>query len=261
MEFGIRNQSLGVGWEEGIQIAADLGFDGVELVVRDEQEISRLEESKGAREVLSWCEEAGCRISSLSIAPYRKHSFAGPEYDLEKSVEFISSCLRAGANVKAYALLLPHFERESADLDGIREGRYIEGFTRCAPLAERDGVVLALETSFSSQQMVRIIDGISSAHVGVYHDLANAIHYGHHPIEMTRALGKRIAMVHIKEFGAELLGEGALDWPRCLGELFSTGYDGWLVFETSRTDDPASAAARNLEFLRATIESLGISPG
>jgi L-ribulose-5-phosphate 3-epimerase len=261
MEFSIRNTSLDAGWEDAIRLAGDLGFDGVELVVPEEQEILRLSRPEGAREVLYWCEEAGCRISSLSIAPYRKHSFAGPQDDLEGSVEFISSCIEAGANVKASALLLPHFERERVDLDDARERRYIEGFARCAPIAEKYGVVLGLETSFSSEQLIRIVDAVSSSHVGVYHDLANAIHYGHDPIEMTRALGKRIAMVHVKEFGADHLGQGTLDWPRCLGELFRTGYEGWLVFETSRTTDPRSAAARNLRFLREKIESLGISLG
>jgi sugar phosphate isomerase/epimerase len=261
MEFSIRNTSLGAGWEDAIRIAAEIGFHGVELVVPEETEILRLSRPGGAREVLSWCEETGCRISSLSVAPYRQHSFAGPQYDLDRSIEFVSSCIRAGANVNAPALLLPHFERESIDLDDAREGRYIEGFSRCAPVAESHGVVIGLETSFSKEQLIRIVDAVSSTHVGVYHDLANAIYYGHDPIEMTRALGKRIAMVHVKELGADLLGQGRLDWPRCLGELLRTGYDGWLVFETARTDDPRSAASRNLKFLRDTIESLGFSPG
>ena len=133
MEFAIRNRSLKVGWEEGIRIAASLGFDGVELVVQEEQEIMRMADSEGASEVVSWCETEGCELSSLSIAPYRRHNFATSDGGFDDGVQFVSHCLRAGAEVGASALLLPHFERERIDLDSAGERRYIEGFRRCAP--------------------------------------------------------------------------------------------------------------------------------
>ena len=254
MKYGIRNGSLRMDWKEALMAAGEIGFDGLEPTLSSEEDIARLLTPSGRDEVFSWCEKANCAISSLSIAPFRKYSFVLPDVDMDKSVKFVSDCLHACAALNAAGVLLPQFDRENIDISAAAEAAFIEGFKRCAPVAEELKVYAALETSFSVEQLQRIIDAVNSPYVGVYQDVANALHYGHEPVDMLARLGKRICMIHIKDKDGDLLGEGEVDWDKCIPAIKKIGYDGWLVLETTPTDDPLKAAAENLKFTQNAFQ-------
>ena len=184
-------------WKDALITAGEIGYDGVELVVPSEEDIARLLTPAGRDEILSWCEKANCVISSLSVAPFRQYSFAQPDADMDKSIEFVEDCLRACSAIQAAGVLFPHFDRENIDISATEEAAFIEGFKRCAPVAEELKVYATLETSFSVEQLQRIIDVVASPYIGVYQDVANALHYGHEPVDMLTRLGKRISMIHI----------------------------------------------------------------
>ena len=243
-------------WEDALIAAGEIGYDGVELVVPSEEDIARLLAPSGSAEVLSWCEEANCVVSSLSVAPFRKHSFALPDADLDGSVRFVEDCLRACAAINSTGILLPHFDRENIDVSPAQEAAFIEGFKRCAPVAEELKIYATLETSFSVEQLQRIVDAVASPYVGIYQDVANALHYGHEPVDMLTRLGQRILMIHIKDKGGDLLGEGEVDWDRCALAIKDIGYDGWLVLETKPTKNPCQAAMANLKFTRDAIQKV-----
>lgn len=254
MKYGIRNRSLNMEWKDALMAAGEIGYDGVELVVPSEEALAELLTPSGRDEVLLWCEEANCVVSSLSVAPFRKNSFALPDADMGKSVKFVLDCLHACAALNAVGVLLPHFDRENIDVSEAEEEAFIEGFKRCASVAEELKVYATLETSFSVEQLQRIVDAVNSPYVGIYQDVANALHYGHDPVDMITRLGKRISIIHIKDKGGDFLGEGEVDWDKCVAAVKEMGYDGWLVLETKATSDPRRAAAVNLEFTRKAFE-------
>jgi len=256
MKYGIRNRTLKMEWKDALMAAGEIGYDGVELVVPSEEDIARLLAPSGHDEVLSWCEEANCVVSSLSVAPFRKYSFALPDADMDRSVQFVEDCLRAGAALNATGVLLPHFDRENIDVSATEEAAFIEGFKRCAPVAEELTIYATLETSFSVEQLQRIVDAVDSPYVGVYQDVANALHYGHEPVDMLTRLDKRISMIHIKDKGGELLGEGEVNWDKCVTAIKDIGYDGWLVLETQPTHHPRGAATENLKFIRDAMQKV-----
>ena len=53
-KYAIRNGSLQRDWKEALEVAGRLGFDGVELVVKEEAELDRLLTDAGRDEVLGW---------------------------------------------------------------------------------------------------------------------------------------------------------------------------------------------------------------
>ena len=254
MKYGIRNGSLNMEWRDALMVAGEIGYDGVELVVPSDEDIASFLTSSGRDEILAWCKEANCAVSSLSVAPFRKYSFALPDADMDRSVQFVEDCLRAGAALNATGVLLPHFDRENIDISAAEEAAFIEGFKRCAPVAEELKIYATLETSFSVEQLQRIVDAVNSPYVGVYQDVANALHYGHEPVDMLTRLGGRILMIHIKDKGGDLLGEGEVNWDECVAAIKEIGYDGWLVLETKPTSHPRRAAAENLKFIRDAIQ-------
>jgi sugar phosphate isomerase/epimerase len=250
MKYGIRNGSLDMEWKDALMAAGEIGFDGVEITVASEEELARLLTPQGRDEVLSWCKEANCAVSSLSVSPFGKHSFALPDVDVDKSVQFVSDCLHACSDLNAAGALLPYFDRVNIDISAAEEAAFIEGFKRCAPIADELKIYAAIETTFSVEQLQRIVDAVGSPYIGVYVDVANALHYGHDPVDMLKRLGKRTSMIHIKDKGGDLLGEGEVDWDGCVAAIKDMGYDGWLVLETKATDDPRKAAAENLKFTK-----------
>lgn len=254
MKYGIRNRSLNAEWKDALIAAGEIGYDGVEFVVPSEEEIAKLLRPSGRQEVLSWLKEANCVVSSLSVAAFHKYSFAMPDADMDQSVQFVLDCLRACAALNATGVLLPHFDRENINISAEGEAAFIEGFKRCAPVAEELKVYAAMETSFSVQQLQRIVDGVDSPYVGVYQDVANALHYGHEPVDMLTRLGKRICMIHIKDKDGDLLGEGEVDWDKCVAAIKEIGYDDWLILETKPTSHPRKTAMKNLKFIRDAIE-------
>jgi len=249
VRYGIRNRSLELGWAEALTAAAELGFDGVELVAMP-LHVRRWLTPEGRDEALAWSEAAGCAIASLGVAPWRRYSFALPEVDMGVGVRAVCDCVRAAHGLGAGAVLLPIFDVARGDVDVAAEARLIEGFRRCAPLAEELDVAIALETTFSIEQLERIVDRVGSGRFGVYEDVGNSLRFGRDPAEAIRRLGRRIAMMHVKEEGADALGAGRIDWPACVAAMRDVGYEGWLVLETRPTEDPRRAAADNLAFLR-----------
>ena len=262
MKIGIRTASLDQPVPAAFDTAGRLGFDGVEIVTRDEAGLRAwLEEDgpAGAAALRAAAAGAGTAVASLSLAVYRRVNFAQPDAALRREgVALVSAALRACRNVGGAAVLLPHFDRERLDVSLEEERRFVEGLRAVAPVAEATGVAVALETSCSAAQLRRIADAVASPRVGVYQDLANAVIYGQDPAATLRTLGPAVLLVHVKDTpgaGQAPLGEGVVAWDACRRALRDIGYDGWYVLETPPGDDPPAAAARYLDFTRRWLEA------
>ncbi len=112
-KIGIRTASLNQPLLEALQTAGRLGYDGVEAVTRDPEQLRGwLTESgpDGAAALREQARRAGTAISSFSLAIYRPVNFA-QEDDLKRreGVELVSTALRACRAVGGVAVLLPHF--------------------------------------------------------------------------------------------------------------------------------------------------------
>ena len=265
-KVGIRTASLNQQLPDALETAGKIGYDGLEVVTRDHDQLKGWHSEDGpagAAALRAQAKAAGTEVSSFSLAIYRPVNFAQEdEGKRQEGVQLVSDALRACKNVGGAAVLLPHFDRERLDVSPDEERRFVEGLRRVAPVAEETGVAIAIETSFSAAQLIGIVDAVGSPKVGVYQDLANAIIYQQDPAATLRALGKRIVMLHVKDTGKEggncALGEGRVDWKACRAAVRDIGYDtpdSWFVLETPAGDDPVKDAARYLEFTRAWLAS------
>ena len=111
------------------------------------------------------------------------------------------------------------------------------------PVAEKLNVCIALENVWnkfllSPTEMRDFIDQFESPCVGAFFDIGNIILYGY-PEQWIRILGKRIRMVHAKDFRASagnfdgfvMLLEGNVNWPAVMAAFREVGYDKALVAE------------------------------
>ncbi|MCC6442166.1 MAG: sugar phosphate isomerase/epimerase, partial [Armatimonadetes bacterium] len=171
--------------------------------------------------------------------------------------EIATSAARFCAELGVPAILVPVTPGEGVE-DAEGKKRWIEEMKRCAPVAEETGVTLALENvgrgyGKSADDLIALVDGISSPKVGVYYDCGNATYFQNDPADEILRLGKRIAQAHTKEVEGTLMGEGKVDHLGSLRALKAIGYDGYIVLETNATDDPDRAALANLAFLKRVM--------
>ena len=111
------------------------------------------------------------------------------------------------------------------------------------PVAEKLKVCIALENVWNKFLLSPIetrdfIDQFESEYVGAFFDIGNVVLYGY-PEQWIRILGRRIRMVHAKDFrvnvgnfdGFVMLLEGNVNWPEVMAAFREAGYDRALVAE------------------------------
>lgn len=254
MKIGAMDGVLAQPWESLFQVAAQIGFDGVELGVGGNYAETKLWDEAGRRELKALADKASVTIASICIHAYWQFSFANPDPAIRaQAAELAKSAAVIAGEIGALNLLLPVSSAEGASPEEANM-RWIEGIRSCAKVAERNAVIYALENvgqpfARTGEQLASIVDAIDSPAVKVYFDPGNTPQ----PLADIAALGKRISQVHIKDPGGQYLGEGRVDLPGVIKALKGFNYDGWLILETPATDDPIGAGKRNLEYLRQLL--------
>ena len=237
--------------EDAFAAAGDIGFDGVEIVLREEERLDWLLSAAGREEVGRWVGETGAQACSISFALFR--AYKGNEEDeavRDRVVELVQKGIRACKGMGGVGILLPYFDAENLDMSSAHAELLIEDLKRCAPVAEDEGIKVALETSFSPGLLRTICDGVGSEMVGVYQDTANALQYGYDSVDMLVALPEHTQLIHLKDTRRSDLGEGDVDFPACRDAIAQIGYEGWLVFETPGGADPVASGKKNLAFAK-----------
>ncbi|MFQ6133872.1 MAG: sugar phosphate isomerase/epimerase family protein [Armatimonadota bacterium] len=260
MKIGAMDSVLRQPWSNLCHVAAELGFDGVELGVGPDYAETMLWSEEGRRELKAAADDAGVPIASVCVHAFWQISFSSDDQAVRDQATRMAREAAAGAAaVGAEVLLFPVTLAEGVSpRDGKQ--RWIEGMQGCAQAALDNGVIFALENvgrSFATTGPVlaETVDAVGSPGVKAYFDPGNALSLGGDPVPEIGQLGERIAQVHIKDPGGHLLGEGNLDLPGVIAALKDVGYDGWLVLETPATEDPKAAGAHNLDYLRKLLEA------
>ena len=149
-----------------------------------------------------------------------------------KTVEWVSGSIDAAKALGVKVVLLAFFSNGDLRNDDTGKKVVIERLKQLAPKAEKQGVILAIESYLSAQEHLDIIDAVGSRNIQVYYDPRNAADAGHDPYTEILMLGKRklICEVHLKE-NEFLLGQGSIDWPRIRQLLDEINFKGWAHIE------------------------------
>jgi L-ribulose-5-phosphate 3-epimerase len=129
------------------------------------------------------------------------------------------------------------------------------------PLAAELGIKIAIENVWnnfllSPLEMARYVDEFESPWVGVNFDTGNCMHVGWAE-QWIRVLGKRIVVLHFKEFSRKRHEEEGLkkgmqveylqgdnNWPAIMRALDDIGWTGWAFTETGYRPPGVEPAAR-----------------
>ena len=248
-------------WEQLYPLIRNLGFAGLELGVYQDYDQTPLWSTAGRARLREVAEQSGVVTPSICLHSYWHFSFAAEDPDIRKRAGHIAREAAAiAAEMGAKNILIPLTNPDKVAPE-IAQVRWIEGVSACAEAALAHEVCFCLENvnvAFANApaDIIAIVDAIDSPAVGVYYDPGNAVGSGLDPLEGLEMLGERVKQVHIKEREGQYVGEGIVAWPQILAALQAQGYDGWLVFETDKTDDPLTAIKQNLGVIEGYLNDI-----
>ena len=230
---------------EKFRAVKEAGFEGVEPNGGMDQD-----------DVVKAFEATGLKAASVCCHSHWAKPLSDPnptarQVGLEGLKQSLRDAKRYGATS---VLLVPGVARSGVSYEDCWQ-RSIAEIRKAIPLAEELQVAISIENVWNDfitkeTEAVRYLDEINSPWVKWHFDIGNIIYYGD-PIAWIKALGKRIARLHIKEYSRDLAMkkgrgagfsakflEGANDWPGIMKALDEIGYDAWGIAEQGGGDSP-----------------------
>jgi sugar phosphate isomerase/epimerase len=249
--------------ETCIDLAADMGFDGVEILHRQMQNESNDYLQQLKRRVF---------VHGMHLCGFSTHQgFLSPDAaERQKNVEHTIHCIEL-----AYQLGIPTMRvntgtwRTSKDFDELMRNRGIEppipgytdedgfgwvidGLSKCLKAAERCGVLLALENHWglgrTPEGILRIVNAINSPWLQVLMDTGNFLE---DPYDRLEKIAPKTVFVQAKTYyGGGLWYTLDLDYPRIAAILRKHHYHGYISLEFEGKEDPRTAVPKSLALLR-----------
>jgi len=229
------------------------GYDGVELVVSREGELSPNTSKNRLKEFRQKAADLGLEIISIGADNVWEHNLASeskPERssaieNVKRQIDIAYTC---GADL---ALVVPGwvgspFANGQVQYDRayINSQESLEILTKFASSAK---ITIGIENVWnkfllSPVEMARFLDEINSDYLGAYFDIGNIIYIGY-PDQWIRILGKRIKRLQFCDCREEQSGlgkfvdifEGDVDFSAVMQAVDDIGYNGWAVLEVFPT--------------------------
>jgi sugar phosphate isomerase/epimerase len=254
---------------EAVRKAAEFGYHGYEVDIGDfgntglglhwpeeftAERVAAVGEAAG---------RAGIEISSLCLGVLWRFYPSSPDPSVRaQAAQIMRQAAPLAAAVGAKVILLPVGQPDSLSPAQAR-GHLVELLKTCAPEAEKAGVVYAVENvgqalARTADDLIEIVSRVGSAACQVYYDVGNATAQDADPASDIRKLGRRIAMMHVKDLRRTagrrelaIIGEGMVDFPDVAAAAREIGYEGYLTLEVPGTAETADeVAVKSREALR-----------
>lgn len=249
--------------EKCIDLSAELGFDGVEILHRQ-----MTNEEPGYLQRL----KKRAFVNGLSLCGFSTHQgFVYPDAaDRQKNIDHTVKCIEL-----AYALGIPTMRvntgrwNTTKSFDDLMKNRGVEprleGYTdedgfkwvidsleKCLPAAEKCGVLLGLENHWglgiTAEGVLRIVDAIKSPWLQVTSDTGNFLE---DPYDRLALMAPKTILVQAKTYyGGGLWYQLDLDYPRIAKIFRNADYRGWVSLEFEGKEDPLTAIPKSLKVLR-----------
>ena len=236
---------------EAMKLAKEAGFEGIELALGAEGEISMTSSDEELLSIKAYAEELGLKLPSLSCGLCWDNSLSADDPAMrQRAFDVIVRQIHCAKVLGCETILIipgtvfvefaPHLGVVDYD---VAYDRALEAVKKLAPIAEEAGVQLALENVWncfllSPLEFRDFIDKVGSPNVGIYLDTGNMRINGY-PEQWIKIMGKRIFKVHFKDYRCNPGGinamvdllAGDVNWPKVMDAFKAVGYEGWAAGE------------------------------
>ena len=237
---------------EAFAVAKEIGLDGVQVSLGTAKDNMHLRQAPVQQAYMEAVKASGLAVASLAIGELNSIPYKSDP----RTIEWVSDCVDVLPALACRVVLLAFFG--NGDLKGDKPGtdEVVRRLKEVAPKAEKQGVILGIESWLSAEEHMDIVERVGSEAVQVYYDVANSEKMGYDIYREIRWLGKKgvICEFHAKENGS-LLGQGKVDFQKVRAAMDEIGYSGWMQIEGAVPEGgqmlPSYQA--NLKFLRSVF--------
>ena len=237
--------------KENLLLAKKAGFEGVELAINPEGELSMTSSDSEIKKIKDFADSEGLSLYSLSSGLCWDYRLSDDNKDLRtKAKDMIKRQLEIAKIIGADTILVipgvvnVEFSCPEKKVSyDVVYNRALEGLNELKSYAEELKVNIGLENVWnkfllSPMEMRDFIDKIGSPYVGSYLDIGNTL-YCSYPEDWIRILGDRIKKVHFKDYrraagglhGFVDLLAGDVDYLEVMKAFKEIGYNDWVSAE------------------------------
>jgi L-ribulose-5-phosphate 3-epimerase len=256
------------------EMAADMGFDGVEILHVHMEEAAKAKGEKVEKPLLRRIKQRAFSLG-LDLMGFSTHQgFVTPDAEKrQKNIDHTRHCLEL-----AYELGIPtirvntgrwgtskNFDELMANkgieprLEGFTDDQgfawVTESFEKLLPVAESLGVVMGLENHWGlgreATGVIRVLDSLKSPWLRATLDTGNFLENMYEQMEL---LAPHAVLVQAKTYhgGGEWYSLD-VDYPRVASILAKAQYRGYISLEMEGKEPPTTAVPKSLETLRAAF--------
>ncbi len=248
-------------WRESIRLASALGYDGVELAIRDPS----LLDAAGLTQLVDSLKLQVAAIGTGQAFLQEGLALTSEDPSVRgRAIERLERHLTFAAPFGA-PVIVGLMSGRLAGGRNATDARLVEAFEQLVPRAERMGVRLLVEpinryeTDYLTtiDQVLAVIDRVNSPVLGVLADLFH-MNIEEASIETSlRHSARCLAHVHAADSNRRAPGWGHLDFNHIVQVLTAVGYRGYLSAEIVPIPDPTSAATQAVRYLRGVLAAVG----
>jgi sugar phosphate isomerase/epimerase len=224
--------SLGKEGDPGsFALAKEAGLDGVEVSCGKAKETLPIADPGRQNRFQEAAKAAGLSVCSTCLEVLHRDALKSHPY----APKWVEQAIAPTRELGAKTILLPGFFKQSYETREEQQA-VADRLKALAPLAEKAGVVLALENVLAAEDNLWILEKAGSPAVKVYYDVENPVQIKKFdPVREIGVLGKAgLGQIHLKD-KSPVFGEGRIDFPKVIEAILKTGFEGWLVIETYTT--------------------------
>jgi 5-keto-L-gluconate epimerase len=245
--------------EGNIARLAELGYDGVELAVRDPEKL----DGQSVKRLLNKHSTRVPAIGTGQAFVEEKLSFTDPDASIRsRAIERVESHIRLACDLNALVIIgLVRGTVQSTVSSEQAHGWLVDALGSLNRSASAQNVRMALEpinryeTNLLNtvHETLELIDQVGSDNLGVLFDTFHA-NIEEHRLELSlQSCGARLFHVHVADSNRWAAGYGHTDFAPIIATLRQMDYDGWLSAEILAKPNMLTAQEQAIRAMKAMI--------
>ena len=273
LPFGIYEKALAGGtWPTMLADARRAGYDFIEMSIDEsDARLARLDWSRGERQkLLRSCSELEMPIFSICLSAHRKFGLGSADPQARaRAAKILDAAIALACDLGIRVVQIAGYFAYYEASDAKARARYVSGLRRGAELAQRRGVMLAVE-NIDTPDMASVADcvelsaEIRSPWFALYPDVGNLAVHGLNVLAELDLLPANAVALHLKdarpgEPRRVAFGTGTVPFREAFSDLARLGFAAPFTIEMWN-DEPADAvdaAAAALRWITEQIPSAG----
>ena len=226
-------------WEEEFQKASKIGFTSIEWIF-DTLSPNPIIDKMKIRKINKLSSEFDISINSLCADFFMVNKlFNVSEDEISSNLDTLKILIENCSELEINILEIPLVDSSSIKNE-LFEKEFTTNLNKILPIAEKNNVILTLETDLPPVRFDSLLSDINNPYVAANYDIGNSTSLGYDPALEFEIMGKWIKNIHIKDRiingNTVVLGTGNTNFELFFSLISQIKYSDDLVIQGARED-------------------------